>query len=65
MAHTIIFYEKRDDFNFAIVTFPFLCSNIPFAPLIVCPADTLEHVLRMRTFQSEANYYHKIDVAGL
>ena len=22
-------YDKRDDFNFPIVNFPFLCSNIP------------------------------------
>jgi hypothetical protein len=25
-------YDKRDDFNFPIVTFPFICSNIPAAP---------------------------------
>ena len=25
-------YDKRDDFNFAIVNFPFLCSNIPLSP---------------------------------
>jgi hypothetical protein len=25
-------YDKRDDFDFAIVNFPFLCSNIPFSP---------------------------------
>ena len=25
-------YDKRDDFNFPIVNFPFLCSNIPEAP---------------------------------
>jgi len=25
-------YEKRDDFNFLIVNFPFICSNIPAAP---------------------------------
>jgi len=25
-------YDKRDDFNFAIVNFPFICSNIPPAP---------------------------------
>ena len=25
-------YDKRDDFNFPIVNFPFLCSNIPSAP---------------------------------
>ena len=25
-------YDKRDDFNFHIVNFPFICSNIPAAP---------------------------------
>ena len=25
-------YDKRDDFSFQIVNFPFLCSNIPTAP---------------------------------
>jgi hypothetical protein len=25
-------YDKRDDFNFPIVYFPFICSNIPGAP---------------------------------
>ena len=25
-------YDKRDDFNFHIVNFPFICSNIPTAP---------------------------------
>ena len=25
-------YDKRDDFNFPIVNFPFLSSNIPYAP---------------------------------
>ena len=26
-------YDKRDDFNFPIVNFPFICSNIPAAPV--------------------------------
>ena len=26
-------YDKRDDFNFPIVNFPFRCSNIPAAPI--------------------------------
>jgi hypothetical protein len=25
-------YDKRDDFNFSIVDFPYLCSNIPASP---------------------------------
>jgi hypothetical protein len=29
---TTSLYDKRDDFDFAIVNFPFLCSNIPFSP---------------------------------
>jgi hypothetical protein len=28
-------YDKRDDFNFPIVSFPFICSNIPAAPAYV------------------------------
>jgi len=26
-------YDKRDDLNFSIVNFPFICSNIPAAPV--------------------------------
>jgi hypothetical protein len=26
-------YDKRDDFNFSIVNFPYLCSNIPASPV--------------------------------
>jgi hypothetical protein len=29
---TTLLYDKRDDFDFAIVNFPFLCSNIPSSP---------------------------------
>jgi hypothetical protein len=29
---TFSLYDKRDDFDFAIVNFPFLCSNIPLSP---------------------------------
>ena len=25
-------YEKRDNFNFAIINFPYTCSNIPLSP---------------------------------
>jgi hypothetical protein len=28
-------YDKGDDFNFPIVNFPFICSNIPTAPAYV------------------------------
>jgi hypothetical protein len=26
-------YDKRDDFNFPFANFPFICSNIPAAPV--------------------------------
>jgi len=26
-------YDRRDDFNFPIVKFPFICSSIPAAPV--------------------------------
>ena len=29
---TTSLYDKRDDFDFAIVNFPCLCSNIPLSP---------------------------------
>jgi hypothetical protein len=29
---TTSLYDKHDDFDFAIVNFPFLCSNIPLSP---------------------------------
>jgi hypothetical protein len=29
---TIQLYDKLDDFNFAIVNFPYICSNIPLSP---------------------------------
>ena len=28
-------YDKRNDFNFPIVNFPFTCSNIPAAPAYI------------------------------
>ena len=30
--HQVKLYDKRDDFKFDIVNFPFLCSNIPQSP---------------------------------
>jgi hypothetical protein len=26
-------YDKRDDFNFSIINFPYVCSNIPASPV--------------------------------
>jgi hypothetical protein len=56
---TTTLYDKRDDFDFAIVNFPFLCSNIPLLPAygvyISQLIHTQEPVLRMMIFQNEAN----------
>ena len=41
-------YDKRDDFDFHIVSFPFLSSNIPSSPFIWClyfPVDKICKVL--------------------
>ena len=45
-------YDKRDDFNFPIVNFPFICSNIPAALAYgVCflSGDTPEIVVLLKT----------------
>ena len=39
-------YDKRDDFNFSIVNFPFQCSNIPAAPAYGVYVSQLIHYSR-------------------
>ena len=39
-------YDKRDDLNFLIVNFPFLCSNIPSAPAYGVYVSQLVHFAR-------------------
>ena len=40
-------YDKRDDFNFPIVNFPFICSNIPAAPAYgVCISQLIRDYCR-------------------
>jgi hypothetical protein len=39
-----ILYDKRDDFHFAIVNYPLLCSNIPLSPaycVYIFPVDSI------------------------
>jgi hypothetical protein len=57
---TTSLYDKHDDFDFAIVNFPFVCSNIPLSPAY---GVYISHLIRyaracfaLRTFQNEANY---------
>jgi hypothetical protein len=63
-------YNKRDDFDFSIVNFPFLCSNIPLSYaygiyISTCSWFRQEQVLHMMTFQNQANSDKQVDVAGL
>jgi hypothetical protein len=37
-------YDKRDDFNFGIVNFPLICSNIPAAPAHGKCLRQVEHI---------------------
>ena len=39
-------YDKRDVFNFSIVNFPFICSNIPAAPVCEVYISQLLRYLR-------------------
>jgi hypothetical protein len=52
--------DKRDDFDFAIVYLPFLCSNLPLSPAygvyIFQFIRYAKACLHMRTFQNDANY---------
>ena len=41
-------YDKRDDFNFPIANFPFICSNIPAAPACRVYIDVPELVVSIR-----------------
>jgi hypothetical protein len=64
---TTSLYEKRDDFDFAIVLFYVVTYHFHLFMMCISPSwfDTQEHGLRMRTFQNEANYLQKVDVAWL
>jgi hypothetical protein len=37
-------YDKRDEFNFPIVNFPFICSNIPAPPAYGVYISQLIHI---------------------
>jgi hypothetical protein len=57
---TTSLYDKRDDFHLQSSTFLFYVVTYHLHLLMVCISpswfDTQEHVLRMRTFQNEADY---------
>ena len=59
---TTTLYDKRDDFNFAIVNFPFLCNNIPLSPAYgVCISQLL---CVWELFKARATTYKKLMLQG-
>ena len=46
-------YDKRDDFNFEIVNFPFLCGNIPQSPSYRVYISQLIRNARASTFYDD------------
>ena len=46
-------YDKRDDFNFQIVNFPFICSNIPQSPAYGVYISQLIRYARASTFYQD------------
>ena len=52
-------YGKRDVFDFAIVNFPFLCSNVSLSPAYSV------YVMRMMIFNARPTTNQKVDDAGL
>ena len=68
MAHrlTTTLYDKRDDFDFAIVNFPFLCSNVPLSLAYGMYVSQLIRCERcMMIFKARPTTNQKVDVAGL
>ena len=54
-------YDKRDDFNFNIVNFPFLCSNIPSGPAYGVYISQLVRIGRICSdYSSFALRHHKL-----
>jgi hypothetical protein len=50
-------YDKRGDFNFLIVYFPFICSNIPAAPEY--GVYTSQLIRYSRAYGSYQNFLHR------
>ena len=53
-------YDKRDDFNFHIVKFPFLSSNIPSGPAYGVYILQLIRYARCCTYYDDFAYCHKL-----
>jgi hypothetical protein len=66
---TIQLYDKRDDFNFSIVNFPYLCSNIPASPaygVYIATYSICKCLLDIRSvFSSRQSIDRQVDVTGV
>ena len=58
-------YDKRDDFNFYIVKFPFLSSKIPSGPSYGFNISQLIRYARCCTYYDDFGYRHNIPVDRL
>ena len=58
-------YDKRDDFNFHIVNFPFMSSNIPSGPSYGVYISQLIRYARCCTYYDDFLYRHKLLVDRL
>ena len=58
-------YDKRDDFNFHIVNFPFLSSNTPSGPSYGVYISQLIRYARCCTYYDDLEYRHKLLVDRL
>jgi hypothetical protein len=54
---TISIYDKRDDFDFAIVNFSILCSNIPLSPAYGVYVSQLSMFYVWRLFKTRQTTY--------
>ena len=52
-------YDKRDDFDFHIVNFPFLSSNIPSSPSYGVYISQLIRYARCCSYYDDLEYHHK------
>ena len=58
-------YDKRDDFDFHIVNFPFLSSNIPSSPSYGVYISQLIRYARCWSYYDDVGYRHKLLVDRL
>jgi hypothetical protein len=69
---TTTLYDKVDDFNFATISFPFLCSNIPLSPAYDMYNIYISQLIQYaracsayENFSKRGQLLTKIDVTGL